>query len=65
MNCGFMAEKKGGVFMNKADTEKILKFYPHIDDDIRMCKASLAEYEERYNIIGAITYDGIDRKSVV
>ncbi len=49
--------------MNKADTEKILKFYPRIDDDIRMCKASLAEYEERYNTIRAITYNGMPKGS--
>lgn len=63
MNCGFMAGKKGRVFMNKTDTEKILKFYPYIDDDIRICKASLAEYEERYNTIKAITYNGMPKGS--
>lgn len=49
--------------MNKADTEKILRFYNSIDDDIRMCRASLEEYEERYNTIGAITYDGMPKGS--
>ena len=47
--------------MNKADTEKILRFYNHIDDDIRMCKASLAEYEERYITIGEISFEGFPK----
>ena len=49
--------------MNKTDTEKIFRFYHHIDDDIRMCKASLTEYEERYNTMGAIPYDGMPKGS--
>ena len=49
--------------MTKADTEKILRFYNCIDDDIRMCKASIAEYEERYDTIGTIAYDGMPKGS--
>lgn len=47
--------------MNKADAEKILKFYNRIDDDIRMCKASKKECEEIYNTIGAMNYDGMPK----
>lgn len=47
--------------MNKADTEKILKYYNKIDDDIRMCKATLNECEEIYNTVGAMNYDGMPR----
>lgn len=47
--------------MNKADTEKILKYYNKIDDDIRMCKATLNECEEIYNTVGAVNYDGMPR----
>lgn len=47
--------------MNKADTEKILKFYSRIDDDIRMCKASRKECGEIYNTIGSMTYDGMPK----
>ena len=49
--------------MNKADTEKILRFYNRIDDDIKMCKNSIMEYEERYNIVGAIICDDMPKGS--
>lgn len=49
--------------MNKADTEKILRFYNRIDDDIKMCKNSIIEYEERYNIVGAIICDDMPKGS--
>lgn len=47
--------------MNKADTEKVLKFYNRIDDEIRMCKASREECEEIYNTVGAMSYDGMPK----
>ena len=49
--------------MNKADTKKILRFYNRIDDDIKMCKNSIMEYEERYNIVGAIICDDMPKGS--
>lgn len=47
--------------MNKTDAEKLLKFYNRIDDDIRLCRDSLAEYEERYDTLGAIVCDGMPK----
>lgn len=47
--------------MNKEDTEKVLRLYGRIDNEIRMCKVSLSECEGIYNTIGAMNYDGMPK----
>lgn len=41
--------------------EKILKFYKYIDVDIKMASEWLERYEQGYNPLGAISYNGMPK----
>ncbi|GEM_PF-554646 len=48
--------------MKKSDAEKLLKGYNTIDDDIKMCRNLIKDYEQTYyNTIGAMNYDGMPK----
>ena len=47
--------------MKNSEVEAILKFYKDIDIDIKVASEWLEQYEEQYNTVGAIIYDGMPK----
>lgn len=43
--------------------ERILKFYKYIDVDIKMASEWLEQYEQGYNPLGAISYNGMPKSN--
>lgn len=51
--------------MRNSEVEAVLKFYKYIDVDIKVANEWLKRYEDGYNPLGAMAYDGMPHGSSI